>query len=331
MKKQIDKVDFLLGNVACAEGAIYAGCRFFAAYPITPASEIGEHFVKNTPKINGFFIQTEDELAAIGSVIGASWGGMKAMTATSGPGISLMSENIGLAVSTETPCVIVNVQRGAPSTGSPSLPLQADMLQAKFGSQGDYEIIAYAPSSPQEMFDHTVLAFNSAEKYRTPVFVLSDALVGHMYEQVRFPAAGAVPLVERKIQGSYKKGESVFLDENIAPGLPHRLTAADFVSGIGDIVLARRGMGTSYHLSVVVDDATQGITLVTRGKDLLDSTWIHVVLQRLLNLPEPRWHHHRLIRDDHGKRLAKRDDARALRLHREQGVSPADIRQMLGV
>jgi len=217
MKKQADKVDFLLGNVACAEGAIYAGCRFFAAYPITPASEIGEHFVKHIPERNGFFIQTEDEIAAVGAVIGASWGGMKAMTATSGPGISLMSENIGLAVATETPCVIVNVQRGAPSTGSPSLPLQADMLQAKFGSQGDYEIIAYAPSSPQEMFDHTVLAFNSAEKYRTPVFLLSDALVGHMYEQVRFPAAGALPLEERKIQASYKKGMSIFLDEDIAP------------------------------------------------------------------------------------------------------------------
>ena len=121
-----------------------------------------------------------------------------------------------------------------------------------------------------------------------------------------------------------------FHDENITPGIPHRLSAADIVSGIGDIVLARRGMGTSYHLSVVVDDAAQGITLVTRGKDLFDSTYIHVILQKLLELDTPRYHHHRLIRDDQGKRLAKRDDARALRLYRDDGASPASIRQMLG-
>lgn len=125
--------------------------------------------------------------------------------------------------------------------------------------------------------------------------------------------------------------EISFLDENIAPGVPHRLTAADFIAGVGDVVLARRGMGTSYHLSVVVDDAAQGITLVTRGKDLLDSTWIHVLLQKLLHLPTPRYHHHRLIRDETGKRLAKRDDARALRLYRDEGATPADIRRMLGL
>lgn len=122
-----------------------------------------------------------------------------------------------------------------------------------------------------------------------------------------------------------------FLDENVAPGIPHRLTAADFIAGIGDVVLARRGMGSSYHLSVVVDDAAQGVTLVTRGKDLLDSTWIHVLLQKLLQLETPRYHHHRLIRDAHGKRLAKRDDARALRLYRAEGATPEDIRHMLGL
>ncbi|WP_017997868.1 tRNA glutamyl-Q(34) synthetase GluQRS [Paracoccus sp. N5] len=126
-------------------------------------------------------------------------------------------------------------------------------------------------------------------------------------------------------------GEIAFEDENIAPGVPHRLTAEDFISGVGDVVLARRGMGTSYHLSVVVDDAAQGITLVTRGKDLLDSTWIHVLLQKLLELPTPRYHHHRLIRDASGKRLAKRDDARALRLYRAEGATPEDIRRMLGL
>lgn len=126
-------------------------------------------------------------------------------------------------------------------------------------------------------------------------------------------------------------GEIAFKDENIAPGLPHRLSAADFVTGVGDVVLARRGMGSSYHLSVVVDDAAQGITLVTRGKDLLDSTWIHVLLQKLLELPTPRYHHHRLIRDAAGKRLAKRDDARALRLYRAEGATPEDIRRLLGL
>jgi glutamyl-Q tRNA(Asp) synthetase len=124
--------------------------------------------------------------------------------------------------------------------------------------------------------------------------------------------------------------EVTFHDENVTPCLPHRLSARDFVAGVGDIVLARRGMGTSYHLSVVVDDADQGITLVTRGKDLLDSTWIHIILQKLLELPAPRYHHHRLIRDEHGKRLAKRDDARALRLFRDEGASAAEIRQALG-
>lgn len=207
----------MLGNVACAEGAIAAGCRFFAAYPITPASEVGEHFVRRVFAYGGSFIQTEDEIAAISAVIGASWGGLKAMTATSGPGISLMSENIGLAVSIETPCVIVNVQRGSPSTGSPSLPLQADMLQAKFGSHGDYEIIAYAPSSPQEMFDYTILAFNASERYRTPVFILSDALIGHMNEQVAFPDPDEIVLENRKVLDRYEPGQHIFLDPDIAP------------------------------------------------------------------------------------------------------------------
>lgn len=215
--KKEKKTAFMLGNVACAEGAIAAGCRFFAAYPITPASEVGEHFVHRVFALDGSFVQTEDEIAAISAVIGASWGGLKAMTATSGPGISLMSENIGLAVAMETPCVIVNVQRGSPSTGSPSLPLQADMLQAKFGSHGDYEIIAYAPSSPQEMFDHTILAFNAAEQYRTPVFILSDALIGHMNEQVIFPDEGEIIIKNRKVLSAFKAKQSIFLESEIAP------------------------------------------------------------------------------------------------------------------
>lgn len=213
------KMDFLQGNIACAEGALAAGCSFYAGYPITPASEIMEHMSKRVLQEGGTFIQTEDEIAAIAAVIGASWGGAKAMTATSGPGISLMLENIGLAVATETPCVIVNVQRGGPSTGSPSLHSQGDVLQVKFGSHGDYPIIAIAPSSPQEMFDHTVWAFNKAEKYRTPVFVLSDRLVSHMTEQVYIPFSKDLAIENRKILDSFQgKKQKVFLSkETVAP------------------------------------------------------------------------------------------------------------------
>jgi len=213
-----NRTDFLQGNIACAEGAIMAGCKFFAGYPITPASEIAHHLSKRMFEVDGTFIQTEDEIAAIANIVGASWGGAKSMTATSGPGISLMQENIGLAVATETPCVIVNVQRGAPSTGSPSVHLQGDMLQAKYGSQGDYQIIALAPASPQEMFDFTIKAFNLAEQFRTPVFVLSDSLVGHMRERVTFPQQEELILSERKKLDNYQGiHQKIFLDEEVAP------------------------------------------------------------------------------------------------------------------
>ena len=212
------KAEFLQGNIACAEGAIFAGCKFFAGYPITPASEIAHHMSKRMFEVDGTFIQTEDELAAIANIIGASWGGVKSMTASSGPGISLMLENIGLAVVTETPCVIVNVQRGSPSTGSPTIAFQGDMLQPKFGSHGEYQIIALAPSSPQEMFDFTIIAFNKAEKYRVPVFILADALVGHMRERVDFPFKNEIILDERKKLETYQGiHQKIFLDENVAP------------------------------------------------------------------------------------------------------------------
>ncbi len=145
---------FLDGDTAIAEGAICAGCRFFAGYPITPATEIAERMAARLPEVGGVFIQMEDELASMGAVVGAAWGGARAMTATSGPGVSLMSENIGLAIMTETPCVVVNVQRGGPSTGLPTLASQSDMMQARWGSHGDYEIIALAPGSPQVRADH---------------------------------------------------------------------------------------------------------------------------------------------------------------------------------
>jgi 2-oxoglutarate/2-oxoacid ferredoxin oxidoreductase subunit alpha len=178
---------FIQGNEACARGAIKAGCRFFAGYPITPSTEIAEDMAVFLPREGGTFVQMEDEISALGAVIGAVWSGMKGMTATSGPGFSLMQEHIGYAVMTETPLVIVNMQRGSPSTGQPTMASQSDMMQARWGSHGDYEIIALSPSSVQECFDFTAEAFNLAEKYRVPVMVMSDEIVGHMREKITIP------------------------------------------------------------------------------------------------------------------------------------------------
>jgi 2-oxoglutarate ferredoxin oxidoreductase subunit alpha len=188
---------FMLGDHAAAEGAILAGCRFFAGYPITPATEIAERMSVRLPQIGGVYIQMEDELASMNAILGASWAGVKSMTATSGPGFSLMMENLGLGVMLETPCVLVNVQRGGPSTGLPTLVGQQDMMQARWGSHGDYEIIALAPTSPQELFDLTIRAFNLSETYRIPVLVMTDAEVGHMTEKVVIPPPEEVEIVSR--------------------------------------------------------------------------------------------------------------------------------------
>ena len=188
---------FMLGDHAAAEGAILADCRFFAGYPITPATEIAERMSVRLPQIGGVYIQMEDELASMNAILGGSWAGVKSMTATSGPGFSLMMENLGLGIMLETPCVLVNVQRGGPSTGLPTLVGQQDMMQARWGSHGDYEMIALAPTSPQELFDLTIRAFNLAEKYRTPVLVMTDAEVGHMTEKVVIPPPEEVELIDR--------------------------------------------------------------------------------------------------------------------------------------
>jgi 2-oxoglutarate ferredoxin oxidoreductase subunit alpha len=189
---------FINGDEACAEAGISAGCRFFAGYPITPATEIAERMAERMPDVGGTYIQMEDELASMNAVLGAAWGGAKAMTATSGPGFSLMMENLGLGVITETPCVVVNVQRGGPSTGLPTLVGQGDMMQARWGSHGPYEIIALCPTSPQEMFDLTIEAFNLSEKYRTPVLLMADESVGHMAERVVIPPAESLELYPRR-------------------------------------------------------------------------------------------------------------------------------------
>ena len=187
---------FWQGNIACVEGALAAGCRFFAGYPITPANEISEWMSRRMPAIGGVFIQMEDEIASMGSVIGASWGGVKSMTATSGPGFSLMQENIGLAIMTETPCVVVDVQRVGPSTGQATKCAQGDIMQTRWGTHGDHEIIALAPNSVQEMFTLTIKAFNLSEEYRTPVILLSDEIISHLRERIDVPEE--VELVDRK-------------------------------------------------------------------------------------------------------------------------------------
>lgn len=185
------------GNEACAEGAIAAGCRFFAGYPITPATEIAEIMAWRLPQVRGKFIQMEDEIASMAAILGASVGGAKAMTATSGPGFSLMQENIGYAAMAEIPCVVVDVQRAGPSTGLPTQPSQGDVMQARWGTHGDHPIIVLCPSTVREVFDLTIRSFNLAEKYRTPVILLMDATIGHMRERVELPPPGEIEVWDR--------------------------------------------------------------------------------------------------------------------------------------
>lgn len=189
---------YLDGDHAAAEGACAAGCRFLAGYPITPSTEVAERCALRFPMIGGTFIQMEDELASIAAILGASWGGLKTFTVTSGPGFSLMMENIGLGIMMECPCVIINVQRGGPSTGLPTLPAQADMMQARWGSHGDYEIIALSPNSPQECFNLTIEAFNLSEQYRLPVLLMMDECIGHMTEKVIIPPAEEIEIIPRR-------------------------------------------------------------------------------------------------------------------------------------
>lgn len=192
------KVALLQGNEACAQGALYAGCTFFGGYPITPSTEVAEVLSIELPKIGGKFIQMEDEIGAMASVIGASLTGAKVLTATSGPGVSLKQELIGYACIAEVPCVIINVMRGGPSTGMPTGPGQSDVQQAKWGTHGDHAAIALVPSSCQEIFSETVRAFNLAEKYRMPVQVLYDEIVGHSRERIEFPEPGDLEVIDRE-------------------------------------------------------------------------------------------------------------------------------------
>ena len=195
-RKMTDRV-LLQGNEACVKGALAAGCRFYAGYPITPASEIMETMARDLPKEGGAFIQMEDEIASLGAVLGASLTGAKAMTATSGPGFSLMQEHIGYACIAEIPCVIVDVMRGGPSTGLPTQGAQGDVMQARWGTHGDHPIIVVSPSSVYEFYELTIRAFNLAERYRSPVIMLADEAVAHARESIVLPEAGAIPVENR--------------------------------------------------------------------------------------------------------------------------------------
>ncbi len=215
-------VHFLDGDHACCEGALAAGARVAAGYPITPSTEVVERFAARIPTIGGTFIQMEDELAASIAILGAVWGGVKAFTVTSGPGFSLMMEHIGYAAMTETPCVFVNVQRGGPSTGLPTLPAQADMMQARWGSHGDYEIIALCPNSPQECFDLMIQAFNLSEQYRTPVMFMMDEVVGHMTEKVVIPPAEDIRIYPRRKASKPAAEFKLFEpEEDLVPAMAH--------------------------------------------------------------------------------------------------------------
>ena len=230
-------VHFIDGDHACCEGALAAGARFAAGYPITPSTEIVERFAARVPTVGGTFIQMEDELAASIALQGAVWGGAKAFTVTSGPGFSLMMEHIGYAAMTETPCVFVNVQRGGPSTGLPTLPAQADMMQARWGSHGDYEIIALCPNSPQECFDLAITAFNLSEEFRVPVMLMMDEVVGHMTEKVIIPSADQIQVVPRK-----------HTQKSVADYLPYG-TNGDMVPEI-----AHAGEGYKFHVTGLTHD-----------------------------------------------------------------------------
>ncbi|MGB6608016.1 MAG: 2-oxoacid:acceptor oxidoreductase subunit alpha [Atribacterota bacterium] len=191
-------IKLLQGNEACVEGALLSGVKFFAGYPITPSSEIAEGMAKKLPKIGGKFMQMEDEIASMAAVIGASIAGLKSLTATSGPGMCLKQENLGFAIINEIPCVVVNAQRGGPSTGLPTKPSQGDMMQARWGTHGDHPIIALAPSTVNEILTLTIKAFNFSEKYRTPVILLLDEVIAHMREKVEIPAPEDIEVINRK-------------------------------------------------------------------------------------------------------------------------------------
>jgi 2-oxoglutarate/2-oxoacid ferredoxin oxidoreductase subunit alpha len=303
-------VHFLDGDHACCEGTLAAGARFSAGYPITPSTEVVERFAWRIPTVGGVFIQMEDELAASIAIQGAVWGGAKAFTVTSGPGFSLMMEHIGYAAMTETPCVFVDVQRGGPSTGLPTLPAQADMMQARWGSHGDYGIVALCPNSPQECFDLTVTAFNLAEEFRVPVMMMMDECVGHMTEKVVIPEADKIEVTPRRIT---KKAPADF-----------RLfePAADLVP---DMVQA----GTGYRFHVT------GLTHDERGYPSMTLETQDRMIRRLQDKLKPLANERALVDTEHlddaevvvvSYGITSRVAQRAIQLARARGIRAGKFR-----
>jgi len=257
-----NKVKLMQGNEACVEGALAAGMKFYAGYPITPSTEIAEISSLRLPRVGGKFIQMEDEIAGMAAIIGASLAGLKSMTATSGPGFSLKQENIGYAAITEVPCVIVNVQRGGPSTGLPTSPSQGDVMQAKWGTHGDHPMIALTPYSVRETFDLTIKAFNYAEKYRTPVILLLDEVIGHLRERIEIPNKKEIEVFDR-------------VKPNCDPEdyKPYRVEENDLVPK-----MASFGEGYRYHVTGLVHDET--------GFPSNDSKIAEELVNRLVNKVE---------------------------------------------
>ncbi|MFQ5830185.1 MAG: 2-oxoacid:acceptor oxidoreductase subunit alpha [Candidatus Methylomirabilia bacterium] len=303
---------FLLGDHACAEGALAAGCRFFAGYPITPSTEVAERLAHRLPEVGGLFAQMEDELASMAAIVGASVAGARAMTATSGPGFSLMMENVGLAVMMEVPCVVVNVQRGAPSTGLPTLVGQADVMQARWGSHGDYEIVAYAPTSPQECFDLTIRAFNTADQYRIPVFVLADEVVAHMTERVTIPPPEAIPRVERKRPREAPGGDGFLpfkADEDLVPPMVHA------------------GEGYGLHFTGLTHDERGYPALTAEAHDRLVRRLVDKIRQnawRIVEYEEYRLDDARVVVFAYGS--TARSARRAVALARDEGICAGLLR-----
>jgi 2-oxoglutarate ferredoxin oxidoreductase subunit alpha len=298
------RVQNVQGNHACALGAIAAGCRFFAGYPITPSSEVAERMARELPSVKGVFVQMEDEIASIGAVIGASLGGAKAMTATSGPGFSLMQENIGYAAQTEAPCVIVNVMRGGPSTGMPTRPSQGDIMQARWGTHGDHPVIVLAPASVQEVYSETIRAFALAERLRVPVIVLFDEVIGHLLESVELSPPDSASLVERKRAEGPR--------DNYRPGA----AGEDMVPA-----MARPGDGFRTHTTGLTHDAT--------GFPTQDPVEVNRFLRRLLGKID----HHRGVIESYETvatgdarivvvaiGVTARAARRAVRLARDEGI-----------
>ncbi|AGA89122.1 2-oxoacid:ferredoxin oxidoreductase, alpha subunit [Thioflavicoccus mobilis 8321] len=301
---------FLDGDHAIAEGALAAGCRFFAGYPITPSTETAERFAERCPSAGGLFIQMEDEIASIGALVGAAWGGQKVMTVTSGPGLSLMLENLGLAVMTETPMVIADVQRAGPSTGLPTLPAQQDMMQIRWGSHGDYRIIALSPDSPQECFDLTVEAFNLSETYRVPVFIMTDETVGHMHEKVVIPPAEEISVVQRNLYQGPKEDYRPYQFNGKEPA-----------------PMVRAGDGYRFHITGLTHDErgypaltpAQNVKVVTHLCEKIDSN-----ADKIIRLEEQEVDGAEVLVVSYG--ITSRIVSRAVQLARESGIKTGALR-----